>query len=228
MNAVAPPGRRALFAVFTLAAVAVLGACEAGSSPTLATRPVLAADTTAPGDSTSLPGDTTHLPGDTTSVPGDTTDVPGDTIPGDTTHVPPGDTTGVPGDTTHVPPGDTTGVPGDTTHVPPGDTTGVPGDTVSGPRLAVGTIEVFTQQDTATIGVGGAVVSVSRGASNHVVAQYTTGSAGTVTFALPPGEYTFRQVSLPPGYEPAPGQPVEIHAHFEPGAEAEIRFWVEP
>ncbi|HEU4560830.1 MAG TPA: hypothetical protein VFS20_23465, partial [Longimicrobium sp.] len=181
--------RRVVAAWLLFIAAAIVGACENAASPTLDTRtPVLAGGTTS-GDST--PGDTTHVPGDTTHVPGDTTGVPGDT-----THVP-GDTTHVPGDTTHVP-GDTTGVPDDTTGVP-GDTTGVPGDTTSGPELAHFTVEVWIQADTSIIGVSGAVVTVSRGASNHVVAQGTTGAAGTVSFHVPPGEYTVRLASLPPG-----------------------------
>lgn len=220
MRAVRPVrSRRTAAAWLLFIAVAIAGACDGASSPTLDTRTPLVADGAAAGDTTHVPGDTTHVPGDTTHVPGDTTHVPGDTthVPGDTTHVP-GDTTGVPGDTTGVP-GDTTGVPG--------DTTGVPGDTTSGPELAHFTVEVWIQADTTIIPVSGAVVTLSRGASNQVIETRTTGSAGTVTFAVKPGEYTVRLASLPPGVELRPGQSGEQRLHLAPGGEAEVRFFVE-
>lgn len=205
MRAVQPVRSRRVVAAWLLfAAVAIVGACENASSPTLATRTPLA-DGAVQGDTT--PGDTTHVPGDTTHVPGDTTHVPGDT-----THVP-GDTTGVPGDTT--------GVPGDTTtHVPPRDTT-------KGPELGHFTVQVWIQSDTTIIPVSGAVVTVSRGASNQVVAQQTTGGFGSVAFHLPPGEYTVRLASLPEGVHLRPGQSDERRLHLTPGSEAEVRFFVE-
>ncbi|HEX8276853.1 MAG TPA: hypothetical protein VF615_29705 [Longimicrobiaceae bacterium] len=133
-----------------------------------------------------------------------------------------GDTTGVPGDTVGTP-GDTVGVPGDTVGVP-GDTVGVPGDTLRGNRRSQLAVSVVAAADSGGIAlIGGAVVTVTRGGSDQVVARLTT-VGGYATLSVLPGRYVVRLESVPAGLEPAPGESGEREVVVPPGERLDVKF----
>jgi hypothetical protein len=145
---------------------------------------------------------------------------PGDSVPEDTTHAP-GDTTTVPGDTV---PGDTVTVPSDTVPV---DTGGVPVDTLRNPPPApvvLLQVAVGSAGDSVVVAGAFAVVTLTRGASNQVVASQTVPVGGVASFVLQPGSYTARLASLPPSFSLAAGETAEHRVTLQPGDQARTAF----